>query len=68
MKSWQIGGQIRIRFIGYNLGEPTKAREKRPNPPQEHLPETPSHDSLQKVWDSGKLGYKFRTPDLKRTK
>jgi hypothetical protein len=28
--------------------------------------ETPSHDFLQKVWDSGKEGYKCRTPDLKR--
>jgi hypothetical protein len=23
---------------------------------------------LQKVWDSGEGGYKFRTPDLKKTK
>jgi len=28
--------------------------------------ETPSYDFLQKVWDSGKEGYKSRTPDLKR--
>jgi hypothetical protein len=30
-----------------------------------HLPETPCHDFLQKIGDSDKEGYKFRTPDLK---
>jgi len=33
-----------------------------------HLPEIPFHNFLQKVWDPGKQGYQFRTPDLKKTK
>jgi len=33
-----------------------------------HLPETPTHDFLQKVSDSGREDYKIGTPDLKRTK
>ena len=31
-----------------------------------NLPETLSHHFLQKVWGSGKEGYKTKTPDLKK--
>jgi hypothetical protein len=34
-------------------------------PPRGHLKDIPCHDSLQKVWNSGKGGYRFRTSDLK---
>ena len=33
-----------------------------------HLSEIPSHDFPQKVWDYGKEGYKFRMPNLEKTK